>query len=57
MAWVLIFAGLLTWAGATFIIDAVLETRRHPDLGERLAVARDRWRTMADEAQDWLGRQ
>lgn len=48
---VLVAAGLLVWAGAALIIDAVT-ARRRPDLAERLRPYQPR--SVSDEAQRWL---
>jgi hypothetical protein len=48
-------AFLLVWAGATLIIDDVLERRRRPDLTD--GSARFQPAGLADEAQDWLRQQ
>jgi hypothetical protein len=49
---VLIVAGLLTWAGATLLLDAWWRRWSRPDLAERLQPYQTG--SIADDAQRWL---
>jgi len=51
---IVLVIGLLVWAGAALLIDAWHKRARRPDLTERLAPFQPR--SVADEAQEWLGR-
>ena len=48
----LVAVGLLTWAGATLLLDAWWRCWQRPDLAEMLRPFRPD--SLADEAQRWL---
>lgn len=53
--WVELVADVLTWAGASLLIDAWMTRRTRPSLSERLLPHRER--TLGDEAGEWLRQQ
>jgi hypothetical protein len=52
VVFVLIVAGLFTWAGATLLLDTWWKRWDRPDLAEQLGV--DQPDSVADEARRWL---
>ena len=53
--WLPVLAGLMTWSGVTFLIDAQIRRNRRPDLVERLLPYQPA--SVAAEAESWLQQQ